>query len=261
MADQNTGLPIRSESDGTDERVLVKIQDAADPGGVDKTVEVSEKLVHTRTHGEDPSGTKVQLKLSELGNANGDGDYDVTNNTKPSSVGVIAHDENATPTDVHQNKRVTASRTGTKTGMHVALLDEDSVPYSDTNPVPVSISENEGAEIHDFDAAAAVVKDATSDHDYTVATGVTVLLYGYRASGSGKIKVELQIGDGAASEAFVSKDVSFNSTATPNISGDFFRVPIKVVGTANTTTIKLIRTNRDNQAQDLYSTFIIVEQV
>lgn len=261
MADQHTGLPVRSEDDGTDERVLVKIQDATDPGGVDKTVEVSEKLVHNRTHGEDPAGTKVQLKLSEEGHANSNGDYDAGTNTEPSSTGVVAHDENATPDETHQNLRITASRTGTKTGMHVALLDEDSVPYSDTNPVPVAITENEGAEIHDFDQASAVAKDATADHDYVVANGVSVLLYGYRASGSGKVKAELQIGDGAVAEVFATKDVSFNSTATPNVSGDFFRVPIKVVGTANGTTIKLIKTNRDNQAQDLYSTFIIVEQV
>lgn len=262
MSDKNTGLPVRSEADGTDERVLSKIQDGADPGGVDKTVEVSEKLLHNRTHGEDPGGTKRQLKLSETGAANSQGDYDVSTNTKPSSSGLIAHDRTATPDETHQNKRLTAvAGTNDTVCLDVAIRDEAGSPYSDTNPLPVAISENEGNEIHDFNTAATIVKDATDDHDYSVANGVTVLLYGYRASASGKLKCELQIGDGAASEVFASKDVTFNSTANPNIDGTLFRVPIKVVGTVNTTTIKLIRTNRDNQSQDLYSTFIIVEQV
>jgi len=262
MADQDTGLPIRSEADGTDERVLSKIQDGADPGGVDKTVEVSEKLLHNRTHGEDPGGTKRQLKLNEEGKANTDGDYDASTNTEPSSSGLIAHDRNAAPDETHQNKRVSAvAGSDDTTCLDVAIRDEVGQPFSDTNPMPVAISENEGNEVHDFDTAPAIVKDATDDHEYTVANGVTVLFYGYRASGSGKIKAELQIGDGAASEAFATKDVSFNSTSHPNINGELFRVPIKVTGTVNTTTIKLIRTNRDNQAQDLYSTLIIVEQV
>lgn len=261
MADYDSGLPIRSEADGTDERVLSKIQDGADPGGVDKTAEVSEKLVHTRVHGENPAGTKTQLKLSEEGHANTNGDYDASTNTKPSSSGLVAHDRTASPDETDQNKRVTAvSGADDTVCLDVAMRDESGNAYSDTNPLPVAISENEGAEVHDFDTAAAIAKDATDNHDYVVANGTTVLLYGYRASGSGKIKTELQIGDGAVSEAFTTKDVDFNSTANPGIDGDFYRVPIKVTGTANGTTIRLIRTNRDNQAQDLYSTLIMVEQ-
>ncbi len=261
MADYDSGLPVRSEADGTDERVLSKIQDGADPGGVDKTTEVSEKLLHTRSHGVDPGGTKRQLKLSEEGKANTDGDYDAATNTEPSSTGMIAHDRTAAPDETHQNKRITAVAGADDTVcLDVAIRDESGQSYSDTNPLPVSISENEGAEVHDFALASAIIKDDSANHDYSVASGVTVLLYGYRASGSGKMKAELQIGDGAVSEVFATKDVTFNSTANPNIDGTLFRVPIKVTGTANSTTIRLVKTNRDNQAQDLYSTFIIVEQ-
>ena len=262
MSDYDSGLPIRSEADGTDERVLSKIQDGADPGGVDKTTEVSEKLLHTRSHGEDPSGTKRQLKLSEEGKANTDGDYDASTNTEPSSSGLVAHDRTASPDETHQNQRVTAvSGADDTVCLDVAIRDESGQPYSDSNPMPVALSENEGSEIHDFDQASAVPKDNTADHDYVVASGVTVLLHGFKASASGKMKVELQIGDGDLTEVFATKVVDFNSTAKPAVDGDFFRVPIKVTGTVNGTTIRLVKTNRDNQAQDLYSTFVIVEQV
>ena len=262
MADFDSGLPIRSEADGLDERVLVKVQDGEDPSGIDKTVEVSEKLVHTRNHGEDPNGVKKQIKVSEEGHVNSDGDYDASNNTKPSSSGLIAHDRNASVDETHQNKRVTAVAGADDTVcLDVAIRDESGASFSTANPLPVSLTENGGEEIHDFDMASAIAKDGNSEHTYSVASGVTVFLYGYKASASGKMKAELQIGDGAVSEVFSTKDVTFNSTANPNIAGDLFRTPIKVIGTANTTTIKLIRTNRDNQAQDLYSTFIIVQQV
>jgi hypothetical protein len=261
MADFDSGLPIRSEADGLDERVLVKIQDGEDPSGIDKTVEVSEKLVHTRNHGEDPNGVKKQIKVSEEGHVNSDGDYDASNNTKPSSSGMIAHDRTASPDETHQNKRVTAVAGEDDTVcLDVAIRDESGQRYDSDNPLPVAITENEGLEIQDFDQASAVVKDGSTNHDYVVADGVTVLLYGYRASGSGKMKAELQIGDGALTELFVTKDVTFNSTANPNIEGDLLRIPIKVTGTANGTTIRLVKTNRDNQAQDLYSTLMIIQK-
>lgn len=261
MADYDSGLPIRSEADGIDERVLTKIQDGVDPSGVDKTTEVSERLLHNRTHGEDPAGTKRQLKLNEEGKANTDGDYDASTNTQPSSSGMIAHDRTASPDETHQNKRVTAVAGEDDTVcLDVAIRDESGQRYDSDNPLPVAITENEGLEIQDFDQASTVVKDGSTNHDYVVASGVTVLLYGYRASGSGKMKAELQIGDGALTELFATKDVTFNSTANPNIKGDLIRVPIKVTGTANGTTIRLVKTNRDNQAQDLYSTLMIIQK-
>lgn len=140
MADLDSGLPIRSEADGVDERVLTKIQDGADPGGVDKTAEVSEKLIHTRVHGENPSGTKTQLKLSETGALNTQGDYDASTNTKPSSSGLIAHDRNASVDETHQNKRVTAVAGADDTVcLDVAIRDESGASFSTANPLPVYI--------------------------------------------------------------------------------------------------------------------------
>lgn len=259
MADQDTGLPIRTEADGTDERVHTKIVDYTDPGGTDKQVEVSEKLAHIRNFGADPGATKRQKRTSEQGHDSVDGIYDVSNNTDPSNVGIVAHARGATPGDSDQTERLTAAVSGTVHALDIALHDEDGVPFSYANPLPVAPQENEGTEIHDYDAGDSIASDATSNHDYVVADGVRFTLYGVHASASGKMKVELQIGDGAASEAFTTKAVSFNSTANPQGDVDFYRVPIAVVGTVNGTTIRVIRTNLDNQAQNLYSTIIGVE--
>jgi len=257
MSDYDSGLPIRSESDGTDERVLVKIQDGADPGGANKTTEVSENLVHNRTHGEDPAGTKRQLKLSESGKANGDGDYDAVNNSEPNSTGMVAHDRTATPDETHQNKRPTAtSGDNDKTALDVAISDSDGNHFSESNPLFVSFSENPGDEIVDYNTAASIAKDATSNHDYTVTGGKTFLLDEIWCSASGKMKVEVQFETAAASGVFNTKWVGFNSTANPNV-----RIPAEKIGKQVAgAKIRIIRTNRDNQAQDLYSTLVGIEK-
>lgn len=257
MADQNTSLPVRSEADGTDERLQTKIVDATSPDTQQMEVD-TDNNAHVEVHGDDPGGVDRVLRTSELGSASVDGLYDGTNNTDPSNVGLVAMSQDASPADSQQTLRLTAitNGAGDVRALDVALRDEAGEPYSDTNPLPVSLEESEGTEIHDFDVASSIAKDATANHDYVVNSGETLLLYGYEASASGKAKFELQIGDGAASESFTSKMVQFNSTANPNTLGDLFRVPIKIVGTVDGATVRIIKTNRDNQAQDLYSTII-----
>ena len=89
-----------------------------------------------------------------------------------------------------------------------------------------------------------------------VATGVTFYLYQVLFSASGRARFEVLVGDGATPvEGFTKKAVRFNSTATPNADVDF-NVPIKIVGTATTTNIKIIVENKDNAVQDLSSTIV-----
>src|SRR3989304_1668597 len=97
MADYDSSLPIRSEADGTDERVHTKICDGATPSQM-ATVDADLNL-HVEVHGNKPAGTDIELRLSELGAPNPDGDYDASDNTKPASVGVIAHDRGASIDD------------------------------------------------------------------------------------------------------------------------------------------------------------------
>jgi len=253
MSDYASGLPIRSEADGTDERVHTKIVDFTSPAGVDKQMEVSEKLAHIRNFGQDPAGTKVQLRLSQEGFANANGDYDGTTNTRPSSQGVILHDRVATPAQADQNFRPTgvASSDGSNAkAADVAIRDENGNAFTTSNPLPVTMVDSEGVEVNDFKQDASVAANASVNHDYTVTALKTMKLQQIEASGSGKMKLEVQAETAAASGVFTTKWVLFNSTANPNISLWIKELLSQVAGAK----IRLIKTNLDNQPQNLYST-------
>jgi len=259
--DYDSGLPVRSEADGADERVQVKMVDATNPDTQQMIVD-TDSNAHVEIHGNDEAGIDRVVELSETGNVALDGDYNVTTNTNPSSVGLIAHDRNGASTDrTHQNLRPTAVVGENDTvNIDVALHDEAGQNYDANNPLPVTFEESEGDEKHEFEETEDVLKDATAVHSYSVLDGKTFLLYKVLCSGSGKIKALLEIGDGGATEAFVTKVVTFNSTANPQADMSFDRIPIKVVGTSNTTTVRITLTNRDNQQQDLHSTFVGIEK-
>lgn len=258
MSDYNSQLPVRSKQDA-DERLQCKIVDESNPTSQQMTVD-TDKNAHVEVHGNQPTtGTDIALLLSEEGRVNPRGDYDGSTNTKPASIGTIAHERGVTIDETKQNQRVTAiAGESNSVCMDVSLHDEAGQNYDADNPLPVTFEESEGTEIHDFAKGDSIANSATSEHTYVVPNGTTALLYGIHSSASGMMKSELQIGDGAASEVFASKDVNFNSTANPSANFDFYKVPIKVIGTTDGTTIKLIKTNLDTQAQDLYSTFIII---
>lgn len=260
MADYDSGLPIRSEADGADERVHVKLVDHTTPAQ-GATIDTDGDL-HIEMHGNKVTDqSDLVMELSEEGKVMTRGHYDVTDCSEPASLGLIVSQRSGTPGYTTMTLRPTAvSGEANSMCLDIALHDELGNYYDADNPLPVTLEENEGDEIHDFDKAVAIVKDASSNHTYSVANGKTLLLYGVLASASGKMKVELSIGDGEVAEAFVDKAVNFNSTAKPECSIELQRVPIKIVGTVNTTTIKVVKTNLDNQAQDLYSTFIGVER-
>ena len=129
------------------------------------------------------------------------------------------------------------------------LFDEAGVAYSQANPLPVELTQDQsGDEIVDFNTSAAVAKDASVNHDYTVTAAKTFLGEEAWISGSGKIKVELLV-NGAI------KWVGFNSTANPNI-----RIPLEKIMKANAAeVIRFTITNKDKAAQDVYSTLTGLE--
>jgi len=133
--------------------------------------------------------------------------------------------------------------------VNIQVADTD---VSEANPVPVYVT---GAvatnEVNDYDTAAGVAAAGTDNHDYTVTASSTLLLKQILASASGKMKVELQVGPVAS---LVSKAVFFNSTSHPDIEVTFAQ-PIEVPDTS-TGTVRIIRTNREASAQDVYSTII-----
>lgn len=253
MSDYKSGQPIRSEKDGLDERVHIKMVDYSDPDGVDKQVEVSEKLAHVRVFGEDAAGTKRQVKLSESGNVALDGDYDAATNTNPTSAGLIAHDRNAAKDETHQNKRVSAvdSTVDTDvTALDVGIRDEQGNPFTTDNPLPIEIAESAGDEVHDYNESAVdVAKDATDTHTYVVPAGKVFLLEQVLCSASGRAKFEIATG-AVASE--VTAGVRFVSASNHDSDWNLRRTLKLAAGEQ----VLITRINRDNQPQALYTTIV-----
>lgn len=121
MSDINSGLPIRSEADGLDQLVRVKIMDFTAPNGTGNQVTVANNAAFVRTFGLIPAGTPIAFRLSELGNVNSDGFYNVTSNTLPSTTGITAFTRAVAPDVTDLIQRVT-SATPTGDGLVAANI-------------------------------------------------------------------------------------------------------------------------------------------
>lgn len=252
MSDAQTALPVRTEADGTDERLHMKIVDGVNPSINQASVD-SDKNLHVEIHGNSPSSVDKVVRTSELGAITPDGMYDATNNTKPGNVGVIAHTRNATPSDATQNKRVSAVTVSDVTSMDVSLHDEAGVAYSDTNPLPVTMVPLEGGDgTHNYATSASVAKNVTVTHDYTVTLLHTLYLDQVLVSASGKIKVVVQI----EGTVFDTKIVQFNSVAQTNINIRLSRPLVALAGKK----VRLMITSLENAPQDVYSTIVGIEK-
>jgi hypothetical protein len=138
--------------------------------------------------------------------------------------------------------------TGAQTLRVAANLAVGGADVSGANPVPVTISgATTGTEVLDFAQASAVAASSSSTHSYAVTSTKTLTLQQVVAAGSGKIKVAISMGT-TGSE--VLKAVLFNSTSSPNVVYTF-AAPQQL---ADTESVKVVITNLDKQAQDLYST-------
>lgn len=109
-------------------------------------------------------------------------------------------------------------------------------------------------EIHDYDTSSGVAADATDNHDYTVAN-TTFLLKSVIFSGSGNVKAEIQTGPVAS---LVTKAVGFLNGRQGDTKQLFFDPAIEVPVTS-TGTVRVIRTNRQGSATDVYSTIIGID--
>lgn len=243
--DRHSALPVRTQADA-DERLQSKIIDYTVPG---QGMEVdTDKNAHVEVHGNNPTGVDEILRLSELGAITPDGVYDIGNNSKPGNVGVVVCTRAATPGDVEQVIRQTGIDAGTVNAADIALHDESGVPYSVSNPLPVTLAESEGTEVHDYDTQADVAKDASDTHEYPAVADM--LITGYCATSAGKMKLVVAVETAVASGVYANKFVHFNSTANPDID-KLLPEPIKLLLGQK---IRLIRTNRDHEITDLYST-------
>lgn len=141
-----------------------------------------------------------------------------------------------------------------------ALTNANALPVSANNAAnsavnPIFVYQTQdvvsSTEVHDYDTAAAVVSDATDNHDYTV-TGTTFMLKSVIVAGSGSVKFEIQTGP-VLSLATVA--VGFLTDRQGDTKQIFFD-PAVEVPLASTGTVRVIRTNRQGSATDVYSTII-----
>lgn len=149
---------------------------------------------------------------------------------------------------------ITSSAAGATRPLDMALRDSAGALYgTPANPINVSMSADiGGTEIADYNTATSVAAAGTSNHSYTVTAAKTLLLNQVEASASGKAKIEVQVETGVATNVYTTKFVQFSSTSSPNFSIRL-QSPIFVAAGVR---VRVIRTNRDNTAQDLYSTIL-----
>lgn len=139
------------------------------------------------------------------------------------------------------------------TNTNALPISKNNTANTETNPIFVQtvITATSGEEIHDYDTSSAVAADTADNHDYTVA-GTTFLLKSIIVAGSGNIKFEVQVGPLAS---LVTKAVGFLTGRAGDSKQIFFEPAIEVPVTG-TGTVRIVRTNRENQATDVYSTII-----
>jgi hypothetical protein len=151
---------------------------------------------------------------------------------------------------------LTSAAAGGTRPLDVALRDSAGNLYSAANPMPVQLSAGEaGTEVHNYNTAASLAAAATSNHDYTVTATKTFKASKFWAAASGKLKIEVQVSLNGT--VFTTKFVGFNSTSEPNIAIDLNQFTLSDTGTGSI--VRVIRTNLDKAAMDVYSTISGVE--
>lgn len=136
-------------------------------------------------------------------------------------------------------------------------LDVGGSLVSATNPVPVVLSAGvSGTVVNNYNTSASLAAAGSSNHTYTITTSKAFQGKKIHATASGKLKIEVQISpDGTA---FTSIFVAFNSTANPNIDIDMDQILFLEASGAGAA-VRVIRTNLDKSAEDVYSTISGVE--
>jgi hypothetical protein len=269
MSDFNSSLPVRTELPGD---VIVKIADATTTTQqLAVNVDGSVNAVVTATNLDIRDLTPAQDKV-----AIGDGTDTLAINADGSINSVVT----ATNLDIRDlafatdkvdvsgsSVSITGSVTVTATDLDIRNLSatQDNVAISDgTDTLAINtdgsinvniVSATAGTSINNYNTAANVSGGATSNHDYTVTAGKTLMLNQIEASASGKMKIEVQIESGVSTNTFTTRFVQFNSTATPIMS-------IKLnnaISVAAGVRVRVIRTNKEGSSQDLYSTISGIE--
>lgn len=115
--------------------------------------------------------------------------------------------------------------------------------------INVKLSDNSGTERSSY-LETVVASSATSNHDYTAPAAFR--LTHVIGSGSAAAKIEVQIETASGSNTFSTLAVLFSSPSNLNMQMPFHSPPLVASGAR----VRVIRTNRDNQSQSLYSTIL-----
>lgn len=280
MSDFTSSLPIRTENNGDVKIILVDSSNPSlgatvDSSGALKTNVTFSGPVTANQGSPNTNGNGWPVKITD--GVNGDvavkapsipanaSDPSLVVGLSPNSplptgtnqIGHVIVDSSALvyqPTGSQLHVQIDA---GTSNIGKVAILDSSGNVITVTNPLPVFVSAKvPGTEINDYNTVVAIATNGTSNHDYTITVGKTFIGKKFWATASGKLKVEVQVSpDGVT---FSSKWVGFNSTATPNINIDLDVFSISDSGAGSK--IRIIRTNLDKTAMDVYSTISGTEQ-
>jgi hypothetical protein len=138
------------------------------------------------------------------------------------------------------------------TNANAVPISKDNNANAETNPLYVYQVNTvvSGSEIHDYDTSAAVASDTSDNHDYT-ASNTTFFLKSVIVAGSGNIKAEIQTGPIAS---LATDAVIFLNGKEGDTKQVVFDPAIEVTGVSPT--VRVIRTNRQGSATDVYSTII-----
>lgn len=261
MADYDSSLPIRTENDGD---VVSIICDATIPSQklkVESDGSINVNASATDLDIRDLSHTQDSVKVGDGTDflaVNNDGSINAVVSATDLDVRDLSHTQDsikigdgtdfvAVNNDGSINAVVSATDldirdlTAASDSVSAWLKDEAGNAFSSSNPLPVEFFESL-TEAHDFSQATAVAAAASSTHTYAAPAGFKV--HEVIASGSGKMKAELKINS-------VTVAIGFNSTANPNIVFQFAKGL-----NASSVNVEIVRTNLDNQAQNLYSTVV-----
>lgn len=284
MADYNSSLPVRTENDGD---VVIRVGDATLPSqqlkvNSDGSVNITDNSgsitvdatdldirnlssaqdsveVLQATHDNLNLNANIQVGDTDVSNANpvpiSDGNSSITidNADLTEMNGKIASNYGASTGAVR-----VASQIGNASGAadfgngvisaqtlrtaSVVTDGSDVLAINTDGSINVVITDSTpGTQVNDYNTESAIAAGASSTHTYT-STG-NFYLTQVEASASGKMKIEIQV-DGT------TVFVKFNSSAAPNLSLELSQ-PILVT---SGDTVTIIRTNRDAQPMDFYST-------
>lgn len=288
MADFDSSLPIRTGNDGD---IVSKIADADTPSqqlavgadgsinitdnGGSLTVDATNLDIRDLTHVSDSVkiGDGVETVAVNASNEMQTRDDDantllgtIDSDTSAIAAGQLADGHNVTVDNASGASAVNIQDGGNSITVDAIDLDirdlnaaTDKVAIQDTAGDELGINADgsinvvltggtAGDDICEYNTSASVASDASVNHDYTVTLLKTLGIEQIMISASSRIKAEILIGG-------FTVFVAFNSSSNPNINIPSHRVCKAAAGEV----VRITITNRDNQAQDVYSTLIGLE--